>query len=75
MALQNAMPKGLNNRESRDAALRGYLTAGQGVMRENLNMNTSNHPALRSSYALLVSTDVSSLRSLDPESGAYLNEV
>ena len=74
-ALQDSMPKGKRGVVAPDAVLRGYLIAGQRVMDENPAVNTSIHPAWRTSYALIVGTDLSSIRSLAPESGAYLNEV
>jgi hypothetical protein len=66
-ALKEAMPNETN------AVLRGYLTAGGEVMKRR--PATSVHPAWRRSYVHLVGTNVTSLKILALDTGAYLNEV
>jgi hypothetical protein len=74
-AIEEAMPQNESNGTNftiAEPVLRGFLTAGGTVMKNN---ESSIHPSWRSAYALILGTNVSAIRKLAPEMGSYLNEV
>jgi hypothetical protein len=56
-----------------DAMLTGFLTAGGKVMTSR--EDTSVLPSWRTSLVHIVGKNVTALKSLAPDTGAYLNEV